>query len=153
MGLRKGPNMSLADAQAHADKHGYQLEPFRKQFGDQAAIATMEKDAKKKMRQTRQMNKTETEFARILEAKKQRGEITDYKFEGIRLRWGESMWYKPDFVARGANGVTYLYEVKGGHIWSRDLVRFKGCRAEWRPYKNFEFEMWQKKAGQWTQLQ
>jgi hypothetical protein len=148
----KGHEMTLADAQAHAKKHGYQLEPFRKEFGDQAAIATMEKDAKKLARKSGSMNKTETEFARILQAKIQRGELTAFQFEGIRLRWGESMWYKPDFVARGSNGVTYIYEVKGGFIWSRDLVRFKGCRAEWRPYR-FEFELWQKKAGQWTQLE
>lgn len=98
------------------------------------------------------MNKTEQDFERILRARKERGEILTYKFQGMRLLWGDCMYYKADFVARGADGVTYLYEIKGGHIWSRDLVRFRGCRAEWTPY-HFEFELWQRKRGQWTRLE
>ncbi len=61
------------------------------------------------------------------------------------------MRYKPDFVVFIEDMPTKLIEVKGGHIFDRDLVRFKGCRAEWKTW--FDFEMWQKKAGQWTRLE
>jgi hypothetical protein len=37
--------------------------------------------------------------------------------------------------------VMKLIEVKGGHIWDRDIVRFKGARAYW---PEFAFEMHQK---------
>jgi hypothetical protein len=155
-----GLTMTATQAIEHQERVlGRKLQPYERsiitglQTDNARLLVKGITEADKLLRKTRQMNKTEAEFGRILEGKKQRGELTDYKFEALRLRWGESMWYKPDFVARGANGVTYLYEVKGGHIWSRDQVRFKGCRAEWRHYKNFHFEMWQKKAGQWTRLE
>ena len=44
---------------------------------------------------------------------------------------------------------TKFIEVKGGHIWDRDIVRFKGCRAAWPQY---EFEMWQLKKREWTRI-
>ena len=71
----------------------------------------------------------------------------------MSLRWGKCMTYKPDFMERqpSENGpdVT-LIEVKGGHIFDRDIVRFKGCAAEWGWL--FEFQMWQWKGSKWTRL-
>ena len=54
------------------------------------------------------------------------------------------MTYKPDFM--GAAGLLgsqrpVLVEVKGGHIFDRDICRFKGCAAEWGWL--YEFQMWQ----------
>jgi hypothetical protein len=40
-------------------------------------------------------------------------------------------------------------EVKGPHIFDRDIVRFKGCRAEW---PEFHFQMWQLKKGEWSRI-
>ncbi len=110
-----------------------------------------------------QMNKTETEFAMILEAMKRKGEILRYEFEGITLRWAD-MKYTPDFVVLYERNklvrctiegeiISTMYcptliEIKGGHIWDRDIVRFKGARAYW---PEFQFEMHQKKKGSWTQ--
>ena len=93
------------------------------------------------------MNKTEADFALRLEAMKRNGEILRYEFEGITLRWAD-MRYTADFVVFGGGYVT-LIEVKGGHIWSRDIVRFKGARAYW---PEFSFEMWQKKNKEWRRL-
>ena len=158
--MRKGLNMTLADAQAHAAKHGYKLEPFRKEFGDQAAIATMENDKRKLDRKSsRGMNKTEYEFSLILEAQKIRGDVDvfTYKYEALTLHWGfddktgKRMRYKPDFLVRRLNLVSRVIEIKGGHIFDRDLVRFRGCRAEWQWL--FDFELWQKKAGEWRRLE
>ncbi len=103
------------------------------------------------------MNKTETEFSLILEADRVDGEIRRWEYEGITLRWAD-MKYTPDFLVTigtdfyiaGRQIVRFkLIEVKGGHIWDRDIVRFKGARAYW---PEFTFEMWQKKKGLWTQL-
>ena len=148
MSRRGNITMTAVQVREHQEKHGFKYE-FEKFVGKGM---TAQKAVDKLLNPSDGMNKTEREFSRILEAKKQHGELTSYQYEGVRLRWGGSMWYKPDFIARGANGVTYVYEVKGGHIWSRDLVRFKGCREEWKPYR-IEFEMWQKKEGQWWQIQ
>jgi hypothetical protein len=104
-------------------------------------------------------NQTEREFGFILEAQKTKGEIIRYEFEGIRLKWGvyektgAAMWYKPDyFVVVRAVGVLHVYrviEIKGAHIWEKDVIRFKGARAAW---PEFEFEMWQKWEGRWSQI-
>lgn len=99
------------------------------------------------------MNATESAFALLLEAKKRNGELDRYEFEGITLRWAD-MRYTPDFVVVLPNvlGVTLpllLIEVKGAHIWSRDIVRFKGARAYW---PEFTFEMHQKTKSGWKRL-
>lgn len=115
------------------------------------------------------MNAVEAEFALILEARKRRGEILRYEYEGITLRWAD-MRYTPDFVvfpttpasifdgdidalvvsSRARKIHIKLIEVKGLHIWDRDIVRFKGARAYW---PEFQFEMHQKTTQGWKQLQ
>ena len=100
------------------------------------------------------MNKTESEFSFILEGQKKAGEILRYEFEGITLRWAD-MRYTPDFVVFNTllafderlDARLTLIEVKGAHIWSRDIVRFKGARAYW---PEFAFEMWQKTKSGWN---
>ena len=101
------------------------------------------------------MNKTESEYALILEAMRHKGEILRWEFEGITLRWGD-MKYTPDFVVfpnqlQGADIKPFiaLIEVKGAHIWDRDIVRFKGARAYW---PEFAFEMHQKTKDGWKRL-
>jgi len=90
------------------------------------------------------MNKTEAEFAMFLEDMKRNGEILRYEYEGITLRWAD-MRYTPDFLIFIPIGLK-LIEVKGGHIWDRDIVRFKGARAYW---PEFAFEMHQKTKDGW----
>jgi hypothetical protein len=101
------------------------------------------------------MNKTEGAFAMRLEAMRSKGEIMRWEFEGITLRWA-GMRYTPDFVVFIRNRDYYVFiqdikliEIKGAHIWDRDLVRFKGAAAYW---PEFEFEMWQKKSGEWKRI-
>jgi len=102
------------------------------------------------------MNKTEAEFAFLLEMEKKRDEILRYEFEGITLRWAD-MKYTPDFVVfverchvvKNTAWEIKLIEVKGGHIWDRDIVRFKGARAYW---PEFQFEMHQKTKDGWKRI-
>lgn len=109
------------------------------------------------LRRRGNMNATESDFAMALEAQKRAGEILRYEFEGLTLRWAD-MRYTPDFVVFPCGGLVLqqlepapikLIEVKGGHIWSRDIVRFKGARAYW---PEFAFEMWQKTKQGWKRL-
>jgi hypothetical protein len=104
------------------------------------------------LRHAKGPNKTEAEYGRILEAMKQRGEIIRYEFEGLTFRWLD-MRYTPDWIVVCESNVTFhrfkAIEVKGAHIFDRDIVRFKGARALW---PEIQFEMWQKKSGDWTRL-
>lgn len=59
------------------------------------------------------MNKLESEWAMILEARKRAGEILWYQFEGLRLRLGEGAYFTPDFPVLNANGTLEFLECKG----------------------------------------
>lgn len=93
-------------------------------------------------------NKTEQRYLDILEAKKRRGEINSYRYEGMSLRWGDGMRYTADVVVFCGKEIT-LIEVKGPHIHQKDLIRFKGCKAEW---KEFNFELWQEVKREWKRI-
>lgn len=108
------------------------------------------------------MNKTETEFSLMLEAQKRRGEILEWRFEGISLAWGcdpvtgKPMWFTPDFYVvqspiRGMPPITpiILMETKGPFLRQKDLIRFKGCRSDW---PMFFFELHQKTKGGWAKI-
>ena len=100
------------------------------------------------------MNKTEKEFSWLLEAQRREGKILRWEYEGFTLKWA-GMRYTPDFVVVLDSGKNLIgnptlkfIEVKGAHIWDRDIVRFKGCKDYW---PEFEFEMWQKTKLGWKQ--
>ncbi len=101
------------------------------------------------------MNKTEAEFALILEDGKRSGEILHYEFEGITLRFA-NVKYTPDFtviVDGGGNLVLLKFiEIKGPFIKGnreRAVERFRHAKTYW---PEFTFEMWQKKDGSWNQI-
>ncbi len=109
------------------------------------------------------MNKTEAEFAMILEAMKRKGDILRYEFEGVTLRFA-NVKYTPDFVVFGwtgdgsgrYNGFGYtgikLIEVKGPFIKGnreRAIERFRHAKTYW---PEFTLEMHQKTKEGWKQL-
>ncbi len=103
------------------------------------------------------MNKTESEYALILEAQKREGKIDRYLFEGLTLRFA-NVKFTPDFVVfsddYGEDGryKIKLLEVKGSFIKGnreRAVERFRHAKTYW---PEFSFEMWQKKDGQWSQI-
>lgn len=98
----------------------------------------------------RQPNKTEAEFGLILEALKRKGDIIAYSYEGLSLRWGGGMRYTPDWVVLIEDAPIKLIECKGGYIYPQDMIRFKGCRAQWDG--RFDFEMHQKREGTWQRI-
>jgi hypothetical protein len=172
---RKAFSLTLEQADAHQRRHG-----FKPLYGinlQQSIDETLEKLKARKLRiGKRKMNQTELEFQAMLIKQKTEGKILDFRFEGVRLGWGDGMIFKPDFtvisdlpamfrakglrlppkeLSNAAEGAGWrnirLIEVKGVHVWKHAIVRFKGCRAEWKDC--FTFEFWQRgKNGQWTQL-
>lgn len=169
--------LSREQAEAHQRKHG-----FLKEGGDalcsgpsrtSSGAPTSNPKGTPKPRQ----NQTEREYGLILEAMKRRGEIIEYRYEGVKLAWGadpvskKQMYYTPDFfVVRRQCTLQYagldteavsqntpvrylieavLIEVKNSYIRPQDWIRFKGCRAEW---PMFIFELHQKANGEWRRL-
>ncbi len=112
------------------------------------------------------MNKTETEYAMILEAMKRKGEILRYEFEGITLRFA-NVKYTPDFVVFPIYVVKFenfkltsrdpyypikFIEVKGPFIKGnreRAVERFRHAKTYW---PEFTFELHQKTKEGWKQL-
>ncbi len=112
------------------------------------------------------LNKTEFEFAMILEAMKRKGEILRYEFEGITLRFA-NVRYTPDFVVFGGSLLDTFkrsvlnrrevpeirfIEVKGPFIKGnreRAVERFRHAKTYW---PEFTFEMHQKTKEGWKQI-
>lgn len=60
-----------------------------------------------------EMNKTEKEYAELLEARKLAGEIDQYMFDSVTFRLAKNTTYRPDFFVVTADGTVEFHEVKG----------------------------------------
>lgn len=82
---------------------------------------------------TGERNKSEAAYERELEALRQAGEISWYKFEGVKLRLADNTFYTPDFAVMRASGEMEMHEVKG--YWQDDArVKIK-VAAELYPFR------------------
>lgn len=151
----KGINLTQQQALDHQRRHG---------FGGWGQVIT---EGNPPPLPKPRMNRTEQEFSLMLEAKKRRGEILEWRFEGISLAWGcdpvtgKPMWFTPDFfvvvfqevemVPTGHNPAVEIrfIEVKGNLIRDRDLVRYKGARSDW---PMFRFELHQRTKEGWNKI-
>lgn len=109
----------------------------------------------------KQMNRTETEFSHRLQVMLKSGEIVDWEYESTTLRWGEidPISYTPDFtvtshtILAGEDSYPFtkiiFIEVKGAHIWAKDIQKFKAARNQ---FTRFEFQLFQKKHQEWNQV-
>ena len=94
---------------------------------------------------TGQMNKTEAEYAELLERRKWAGEVAWYKFEGVKLRLADNTFYPPDFAVMLATGEFQLHEVKG--YWQDDArVKIK-IAADLYPFEFIAFRKRSKREG------
>lgn len=154
-------SMTRSEAEAHQLKHGFSV-------ADVAAKAIAE-HTDHKIRQAKRMNKTELEYSHKLDRELTLRTIIRWEYEGMTLRWG-GLRYTPDFTvfteqyqptSKNPDAEHILatmkpwvklkfIEVKGKHIWGDSTVKFKAAKAH---YPMFEFEMWQKKDGQWNRIQ
>lgn len=71
------------------------------------------------------MNKTEADYASMLEARKRAGELAHYAFEPIKVRLADNTFYTPDFMVLLANGELELHEVKGAFVMDDARLKFK----------------------------
>lgn len=79
------------------------------------------------------MNKTEAEYAQILELRKATGEVAWYAFEGVKLRLADKTFYTPDFAVMLSTGLLEMHEVKG-HWMDDARVKIK-VAAEQFPFR------------------
>jgi hypothetical protein len=71
------------------------------------------------------MNKTEGEWATMLEARKRAGEVAYWSFEPIKVRLADLTFYTPDFLVMLASGELELHEVKGAFVMEDARLKFK----------------------------
>ena len=91
------------------------------------------------------MNKTEAEYAELLELLKVSGEVLWYRFEGIKLRLADNTFYTPDFMVLMRNNEIECHEIKG--FWQDDArVKIK-VAADLYPFRFYGIKKKSKKSG------
>lgn len=91
------------------------------------------------------MNRTEQAYAEYLESRKIAGEVSWFRFEGIKLRLADNTSYSPDFAVLLSNNEMELHEVKG--FWQDDArVKIK-VAAEMFPFRFIAVKAKAKKHG------
>ena len=91
---------------------------------------------------TGQMNATEAEYARELEA---RPDVLWHKFEGFKLRLADNTFYTPDFAVLAADMVIECHEVKG--FWMDDAKAKIKIAADLYPFRFKALKARAKKHG------
>ena len=126
-----------------------QLSPRAKQTPSPvAAPPVVEKTAPKKRRG---MNRTETEYAEQIEARKQTGEVGWYAYEFITLKLADDCRYTPDFCIVTVQGWIEFVEVKGPFVRDDSLVKLR-VAARLVPWAKFRLaqKAAKKDGGGWT---
>ncbi len=131
----------------HLMKSLTELLPDTKRLAE--AVTGAEFPPKRVGKRRKEMNKTEADFSRLLDARKNRHEILSWDYEGLTLRWPDGMRYTPDFVVFDLDDYVTLIEVKGAYAWAKDIVKFRAARDRWTG--PFTFQFWQKIDGIWQE--
>lgn len=92
-----------------------------------------------------QMNKTEAQYAALLDLYQKSGDILWYKFEGVKLRLADRTFYEPDFIVMRNDGSLEIHEVKG-FMQEDSNVKIK-VAADLYPFK---FLLIRKKGKLWS---
>ena len=90
-------------------------------------------------------NGTEAEYARVLESRRQAGEIAWYAFEGVTFKLAADTRYTPDFAVMLADGMIEMHEVKG--FWRDDAKIKIKVAAEMFPFRFVALKKRSKKSG------
>lgn len=92
-----------------------------------------------------QMNKTEAAYKLYLEALKHSGDVSWYRFEGMKFRLADNTFYTPDFAVMLTSGDMQMHEVKG--FWQDDArVKIK-VAADLYPFDFIAVKPKSKKSG------
>ena len=96
------------------------------------------------------MNKTEAEYAGMLEERKARREIAWWKYEAITFKLADDTRYTPDFAVMLPNGEFEIHETKGGFIREDGWQKLK-IAAGMFPFRFFLCQKLAKKdGGNWS---
>jgi hypothetical protein len=90
-------------------------------------------------------NRTEAEYAALLESRKIAGEIAWYAFEGVTFKLAADTRYTPDFAVMLADGRMEMHEVKG--FWRDDAKIKIKVAAEMFPFRFVALKKRSKKSG------
>jgi hypothetical protein len=71
------------------------------------------------------MNRTEAEYAAMLELRKHAGEVIWWEFEPFKIRLADRTFYDIDFGVMLADRSLEVHEVKGGFITDDGRVKLK----------------------------
>jgi hypothetical protein len=92
------------------------------------------------------MNKTESRFAELLEARRLLGEIKGWAFEAETLPLGPEMTFCPDFRVEELDGSISFVDVKGAHVWEDSVIKGKTAATLYPQYAFYQAK-WVK--GDW----
>lgn len=92
-----------------------------------------------------QMNRTEAEYAALLEQMRRAGMVAWFKFEGVKLRLADNTFYTPDFAVMLSGGRMQMHEVKGH--WMDDARAKIKIAADLYPFEFIAVRKQPKKAG------
>ena len=90
------------------------------------------------------MNKTEADYAALLEDYKKNGDISNFYFEAYTLKLGKDCRYTPDFAVILNDGEIEFHEVKG--FWRDDAKAKLRIAARMFPHR---FRCVQKSKSGW----
>lgn len=91
------------------------------------------------------MNKTEAEYAALLQRRCHVGDVAWFRFEGVKLRLADNTFYTPDFAVMRSTGQMEMHEVKG--FWTDDArVKIK-VAADQYPFEFVAVRKQAKKDG------
>lgn len=135
----KGIHLTKHDVEAHQARHGF-LVP-------QVVV----EDAPRIVVPKSRMNKVEIDFSLILEAKRRRGDIVSWVFEGVTFRLADDCRFTPDFfvIVSLSPLLIQFCETKGRHVWDDAKVKFRVAKEQ-HPWA--DWIMYQKGKEGWKQL-
>ncbi|WP_210245072.1 DUF1064 domain-containing protein [Methylobacterium haplocladii] len=92
------------------------------------------------------MNRTETRYAAVLEARRASGEVFWWAFQAIKLRLADNTHLTPDFAVLPSTGVFEFHDTKGAkHLIEEDANAKMKIAGEVYPFRFFF--AWPSKAG------
>lgn len=113
---------------------------------------------------TGKKNKVETAYEGHLKLLQLAGEISGFRFEGIKLRIADNTFYTPDFLVFAKDGFVELHDTKGTtkkpnskgskveKAWVEEDAKLKiKVIAELYPFRTFI--VWKSGDGQWMKEQ
>lgn len=129
-----------------------QLSPRKKPVSvQQAAAQFVEACSKSVAKKHRGMNRTETEYADQIEARKRTGEVGWWAYESVTLKLAHDCRYTPDFCIVNVQGWVEFVEVKGPFVRDDSLVKLR-VAARTFPWARFRLaqKASKKDGGGWT---